>query len=105
MVQVCYIISYALILLNFTFLDDAETLTYSCSTPRLSFSTRPSNNDSSLLVTPPRQPPVFHPSINSRQHESATLPETSPVVLDNTLSPHNNVSVPRAAASENYTPR
>uniref|UniRef100_A0A914QEZ2 Heat shock protein 70 n=1 Tax=Panagrolaimus davidi TaxID=227884 RepID=A0A914QEZ2_9BILA len=57
-------------------MNDAETLIYSCSsTPCLSFSTRPSNNDSSLL----RQPPVFRPSINSRQHESATVPETSSV--------------------------
>uniref|UniRef100_A0A914PDZ5 Uncharacterized protein n=1 Tax=Panagrolaimus davidi TaxID=227884 RepID=A0A914PDZ5_9BILA len=86
--------------------NDAETLTYSCSsTPSLSVSARPSNNEPPLLCTPPRQPPVFHPSINSRQHESATLPETSSMVLDNTLSPHNNVSVSRAAESENYTPR
>jgi hypothetical protein len=65
--------------------NDAETITYnSSSPPRLSLSTRQSNNDPSFHVTPPRQPPVFHPSINSR-HESATLPETSSMVLDNTL--------------------
>jgi hypothetical protein len=73
--------------------DDAEALIYnSSSTPRLSVLTRQSNNDPSLLVTPPHQPPVFHPSINSRHHESATLPVTSSMVLFNNLLSQINVS-------------
>jgi hypothetical protein len=73
--------------------NDVEALICSFSpTPRLSLSTRQSNNDPSLLVTQPRQPTVFHPSINPRQHESAAVPETSSMILVNTLSS----SVPRA---------
>uniref|UniRef100_A0A914PUZ6 Uncharacterized protein n=1 Tax=Panagrolaimus davidi TaxID=227884 RepID=A0A914PUZ6_9BILA len=75
--------------------NDAEALLYnSSSTPRLSLSTRKSNNDPSFHVTPPRQKLVFFSSINFSQYESATLSETSSMVLVNTLSPQINVSVP-----------
>jgi hypothetical protein len=73
--------------------NDVQALIWNSSaTPRLSLSTRQSNNDPSFHVTPPRQPTVFHPFINPRQHESATLSETFSVVLVNALLS----SVPRA---------
>jgi hypothetical protein len=56
------------------------------TTARLSVSTRPSNNDPSLPVTPLRQPPVFFSSINSRQFKHTGSCDYDRLVIDSTHS-------------------